>query len=121
LLDEKGKNVSYEIFKDKFSIQTDFLTDMGIVQAVTADAKRYNFIQKEIVEKQFVPLNIELFVFTKYDALNKSDAIPTGKRKWIPTCTGNRKWSKYIMTSDSQWKATFQLPFSTNQTPISMV
>ena len=38
-----------------------------------------------------------------YYALNKSDAIPTGKRKW----------SKYFMISDSQWKAIFQLPFST--------
>jgi hypothetical protein len=88
LLDEKGEMMSYEIFKDKFSIQTNFLTYTGVIQAVKADMKKYNFLHKEIVQKLFIPLNIKLFVLTKkgskpmYDVLNKSDAIPTGKRKW---------------------------------------
>lgn len=109
LLDEKGEIINFKIFKDRFNLQMNFLTYMGITQVVATDMKKYNFTNKASVQKPLIPLNIKLFVLTKkgskpmYDTLNKSDAIPTGKKKW----------SRYFITSDNQWKAIFYLPFLT--------
>lgn len=60
LFDENEHFLDFEMLKRKFNIHTNYLTYMGVRQAVLSDLKKFNFIRNEVF-KSFIPFKTKTF------------------------------------------------------------
>jgi len=117
ILDDQSNPMSYEEFRQKYNINTNFLEYNSLLKAVKCYMQKYEITETYVdLQKPSLPENAKLLLSntkgcrTMYNVINKTYCVPSAQKKYENIVTNNQDWKKYYIlpfkcsrSTNTQW------------------